>query len=87
VNNLKQELEKLHQELAKNPASDPELGRLIRLLDDEIGEAITSEGNKPEKIKGLASQAQAISARFAARHPDLEFALRNLANALENIGI
>ncbi|MDB5853804.1 MAG: hypothetical protein JWR22_1845 [Herminiimonas sp.] len=87
MENLNQKLEELRRELEKNPARDPELAKLVSSLNDDIGHALASEGNKPEKIKGLSSQAQALSARFAAQHPDLEFALRNLANALENIGI
>jgi hypothetical protein len=87
VDNLNKKLETLHRELEKNPASDPELKSLVRSLDEDIGQALGSEGNRPEEIKGLTARAQAIAARFAAQHPDLEFALRDLANTLENMGI
>jgi hypothetical protein len=87
VENPNQKLEDLHRELEKNPASDPELKNLIKSLNDDIGQALVSKGDKPERMKGLSSRAQAISARFAAQHPDLEFALRDLANILENMGI
>jgi hypothetical protein len=36
---------------------------------------------------GLASRSQEITARFAARHPTLEPALRQLGNILSNMGI
>ena len=36
---------------------------------------------------GLASRSQELTARFAARHPTLEPALRQLGNILSNMGI
>lgn len=36
---------------------------------------------------GLTSRAQALSARFAARHPHLEPVLRELTDTLQRIGI
>lgn len=87
VDNLKQKLEQLHGVLEKTPTCDLELRHLLKVLDADIEKVLAAQVNKPEESNGLTSRAQAIAARFAAQHPELEFALRDLADTLENIGI
>lgn len=65
------------------------LARRAAAAPDEV--ALSSEG-LPEKplettTYGLAERTQELSARFAAEHPKLEPALRELGNILSSMGI
>jgi hypothetical protein len=93
--NLKASLKTLHTKLASTPEPvDEELQDLLRQLDGDIkqllerrqaleqGAAVTAT-----TTYGLAERTQEISAKFAAKHPALEPALRELGSILANMGI
>lgn len=98
--NLKQSLKQLQARLDATADVDPELRALLQSLDGDIrqllardaaadatasaatgGVAAVPDGNR------LLEQAQALGARFAVRHPHLEPALREVADALARMGI
>lgn len=91
---LKQHLKTLHADLASTGEVDAELKDLLRQLDGDIKtllerrlaeDAGTAD---PETVTyGLAVRSQEITAKFAAKHPRLEPALRELGNILANMGI
>ena len=92
---LKAHLKTLHAHLAGTDAPDEELQALLRQLDGDIktlldkrasGPAITGEA-PGSTTYGLAERSQEITARFAAQHPRLEPALRELGNILSSMGI
>jgi hypothetical protein len=95
ASNLKQHLKTLHADLASTGEVDAELKDLLRQLDgdiktllerrlsEEAGGASTAETT----TYGLAERSQEITAKFAAKHPRLEPALRELGNILANMGI
>ena len=62
---------------------------LLRQLDGDINRLLErrAEENLDANTYGLASRSQEITARFAAKHPTLEPALRQLGNILANMGI
>jgi ABC-type transporter Mla subunit MlaD len=86
---LKAHLKTLHRNLTDAGEVDEELQMLLRQLDGDINRLLErrAEENLDANTYGLASRSQEITARFAARHPTLEPALRQLGNILANMGI
>jgi hypothetical protein len=100
ASNLKQHLKTLHADLASTGEVDAELKDLLRQLDGDIktllerrlqedtGPAGTvSTTGTASTSYGLAERSQEITAKFAAQHPRLEPALRELGNILASMGI
>lgn len=90
--NLKASLKTLHTKLASAGPVDEELQDLLKQLDGDIkqllarGEASATDGGDTTTY-GLAERTQEISAKFAAQHPQLEPALRELGTILASMGI
>ena len=95
ASNLKQHLKTLHADLASTGEVDAELKDLLRQLDGDIktllerrlAEEAGTDSTAETTTYGLAERSQEITAKFAARHPRLEPALRELGNILANMGI
>ena len=98
--NLKQHLKTLHADLASTGEVDAELTDLLRQLDGDIKTLLerrrqedtgpagaTSTSSTASTTYGLAERSQEITAKFAAQHPRLEPALRELGNILASMGI
>ena len=71
-------------------------GDIRQLLDKRAGEAAAATGlplsaeglpQAESNTFGLAERTQELTARFAAEHPKLEPALRELGRMLSNMGI
>jgi len=87
--NLKASLKNLHANLAATGPVDEELRELLLQLDGDIKQLLEQRA-VPEgesETYGLAERTQEISAKFAAQHPQLEPALRELGNILSSMGI
>lgn len=90
---LKSTLKELHRHLESAGGSvDGELKNLLQVLDSDIHELLQKESPAEDTAADaeegvLASRAQALAARFAAQHPQLEGALRQLGMTLERMGI
>lgn len=92
---LKAHLKTLHASLAETGTVDEELRSLLRQLDGDIHQLLqqrtASESAAAPVLsaqdEGMASRAQELAARFAAQHPRMEPALRQLGNMLSNMGI
>ncbi|MFC0135782.1 hypothetical protein CR105_00495 [Massilia eurypsychrophila] len=95
ASNLKQHLKTLHADLASTGEVDAELKDLLRQLDGDIktlldrrmAEDAGVEAEEETTTYGLAERSQEITAKFAAKHPRLEPALRELGTILANMGI
>lgn len=85
TDNLKNTLKELHQRLESAGTVDAELKSLLHTLDGDIQRLLNQQAQEPDA--GLSGRAQELSARFAAQHPQLETALRELAQTLERMGI
>ena len=87
--NLKAHLKTLHRNLNETGEVDEELQMLLRQLDGDINRLLDKrdEDNLDANTYGLASRSQELTARFAAKHPTLEPALRQLGTILANMGI
>lgn len=89
---LKSHLQHLHADLNRTPEVDEELRRLLTQLDGDIHALLEKRAAAippvvEEPVYGLTERTREITARFAARHPKLEPALRELGNMLSNMGI
>jgi hypothetical protein len=95
ASNLKQHLKTLHADLASTGEVDAELKDLLRQLDGDIKTLLERRLQEDAGVDvpvesttyGLAERSQEITAKFAAKHPRLEPALRELGNILANMGI
>jgi hypothetical protein len=89
TSNLKAHLKSLHANLASTGEVDEELQALLRQLDGDIKALLEKRANDESATTtyGLAERTQEITARFAAQHPRLEPALRELGNILASMGI
>ena len=89
--NLKTSLSSLRSNLASAGPIDDELKDLLTQLDGDIKQLLERRAAEaepgPSTTYGLAERTQEISAKFAAQHPQLEPALRELGNILSSMGI
>ena len=93
--NLKSHLKSLHANLAQTNDVDEELQSLLHQLDGDIrsllekrsAATIAAAQESESDTFGLAERTQELTARFAAEHPRLEPALRELGRLLANMGI
>lgn len=85
---LKDSLKSLHASLSTADEVDEELLELLRTLDHDIKALLEQPPEDGESTTyGLAERTQEITARFAAQHPRLEPALRELSSILGAMGI
>ncbi len=90
TSNLKAHLKSLHANLAATGEVDEELQGLLHQLDGDIRSLLERRAAAQPvdaAASGLAERTQALAARFAAEHPRMEPALRELSNLLANLGI
>lgn len=89
ASNLKAHLKTIHANLAGADEVDEELQDLLRQLDADIKALLERrpEDEADSTTYGLAERSQEITAKFAAQHPRLEPALRELGNILASMGI
>ena len=94
ASNLKQHLKTLRADLASTGEVDAELQDLLRQLDGDIKTLLerrlqedAGQNTTASTTYGLAERSQEITAKFAAQHPRLEPALRELGNILASMGI
>lgn len=87
TNNLKQTLIKLHANLEATENLDPELKEILEVLDKDIQILLDKDETDSSITNELVDRSQAISAKFAAQHPQLEPVLRELGQILHRMGI
>ena len=78
-------LDELGEEIGKSDL-DEEAIELFNALDRDIREASEDEA-AGDAGDVLAAQLREFEARFAARHPNLELFLREIADTLGKLGI
>lgn len=84
---LNRSLSELREKVDAGTHDDPQLAGLVAGLDRDIREATVRPGGQTSPYESLSLRAQALSAQFAAQHPHIEAALRELADTLERMGI
>jgi succinate dehydrogenase flavin-adding protein (antitoxin of CptAB toxin-antitoxin module) len=86
--NLKDLLKKLHEGLSATDQVDDELRGLLKELDHDIRQLLSGERGPDDPVfAGMSARSQAMTAKFAAKHPRLEPILRELGSMLDNIGV
>lgn len=87
---IRDTLQRLHTVLQSQPQLDPELKTLLQTLDQDIQAALEhkpSDTAPAAATADLAEQAQTLATRFAAEHPNIDLALRELRSLLLGVGL
>lgn len=90
IDHLKASLKSLHSHLEGTEEIDEELKSLLHVLGSDIQQLLekpTVEDDDPSIAVTMAERTQELTAKFAAQHPHLEPALRELGNILASMGI
>lgn len=86
--NLKSLLKQLHEGLLNTEQIDDEVKSLLQGLSADIHQVLSNDDTPDDPIfSALSERSQAMSARFAAKHPKLEPVLRELGDMLEKMGV
>lgn len=83
---LKNLLEKLHEELASTDKVEAETLALVRKLDADIHKLVESSG-KPETFDLVLDRARMLRNRFAIDHPVAERFMTEIMDTLAKLGI
>ena len=84
MKNVRAILAQLHKELRRAEDVDIEAREILQNLNQDVDQL---EGADSAEIESIADRAKALESRFAARHPVLEQAARELADAIAKMGI
>ena len=84
--NLKDQLNQLHDVLEKTDQVDSETLELVRELDDEINRLLDPESTD-NGFDSVADKAKAVETRFAVEHPVAARFLREIMDTLSKVGI
>ncbi|HET9911075.1 MAG TPA: DUF4404 family protein [Anaerolineales bacterium] len=85
--NLRELLEKLHQELEKTEAVDEKGNEMLRHLDADIRSLLKRSGAKAETDESMLERLQDTIDHFEDTHPRLTTMLSQMMTILSNAGI
>ncbi len=85
--NLRELLEKLHQELEGTQAMDEKGNELLRQLDADIRQLRKRAGAKAEADEPMLERLQDTIDHFEATHPRLTTVLSEMMTILSNAGV
>lgn len=85
--NLRELLEKLHQELEQTQAMDEKGNELLRHLDTDIRNLLKRSGAKAETDEPMLERLQDTIDHFEVTHPTLTMMLSQMMTILNNAGI
>jgi hypothetical protein len=85
--NLRELLEKLHQELEKTEAVDEKGNEMLRHLDADIRSLLKRSGAKAETDEPMLERLQDTIDHFEDTHPRLTTMLSQMMTILSNAGI
>lgn len=85
--NLRELLEKLHQELERTEAMDEKGSELLRHLDSDIRSLLKRSGAKAESDEPMLERLQDTIDHFEDTHPRLTTMLSQMMTVLSNAGI
>jgi hypothetical protein len=85
---IKETLQRLHEDLDARNVVDPELRRLLVKLDADIHELLGRRGGSDATATAnLVQRLEAFEADFAVEHPTVERFVREVIDALGKMGI
>lgn len=85
--NLRELLEKLHNELEKTEVTDEEGREKLRHLDADIRQLLKRSGEKTETDEPMLERFQESIDHFEASHPRLTMLISQMMTILSNAGI
>lgn len=87
--NLRQTLEKLHEELQSTDTVDPQVRALLETTLSDIHQLLGEEAESAaaEEEKSLVDQLSDAADRFEQSHPTLAHTIGRLADVLAQMGI
>lgn len=85
--NLRELLEKLHQELEQTEAMDEKGNEMLRHLDADIRSLLKRSGAQAETDETTLERLQDTIDHFEATHPRLTLMLSEMMTILSNAGI
>jgi hypothetical protein len=85
--NLRELLEKLHQELEQTEAMDEKGNEMLRHLDADIRSLLKRSGAQTETDEPTLERLQDTIDHFEATHPRLTLMLSEMMTILSNAGI
>lgn len=89
MNNLKDSLEQLHNELRNAKEVDPESAEILRNLISDIQnilERLESNRDVSEEHHNILEELKESAQKFELTHPELSGAIRIVINSFSNIG-
>lgn len=90
IDHLKASLKSLHSHLEGTEQVDEELQDLLQVLNKDIHQLLekpAADDSEPSIATTMAERTRELTAKFAAQHPHLEPALRELGSILASMGI
>jgi len=85
--NLRELLERLHNELEQTQAIDEKGNEMLRHLDSDIHRRLERSGEEAEKDEPLVERLQDTIDHFETTHPNLTLTLSEMMTILSNAGI
>ncbi len=84
---LRSDLRKLHGELRRIKSLDDEEQRMLRLLEADIEELLTREGDNLKPDPDARQRISEALARVEASHPRVTLLMRQMVDSLAYLGI
>ena len=84
---LREQLERLHAELAQVKTLDSTEAEMLQHLGEDIREVLEREENQPRHYTGLGDRLKEGVARLEASHPRATEAMRQAIDQLSYLGI
>lgn len=84
---LRKQIESMHDELSRIDSVDPQSRTLLITLLSDITRLLESSGSAAATEQNLAERLDELAVHFEAEHPSLGNALRRVVDALGKAGI
>ena len=84
---LRSQLEKLHNELHQNPTFDSQQRELLQTLADEIQVLLKKEEIQQHHYTSLSERLDDAVAKLEASHPQITLLMRQTIDSLAYLGI
>jgi hypothetical protein len=84
---LRQDLERLQEELGRSDSIDPEARELVADIAREVEQLLESSEETRESRASLVERLRSAAGHFGESHPSLTAAVGRIADALSALGI
>ena len=84
---LRLELERLHDELSETETVDAPQRELLKTLENDIQELLGREQNQPHHYSTLGGQLKEAVAQLEASHPQVTLLMQRAIDSLAYLGV